>query len=75
MKILSFNRFECFPELLLESEEFEACRHALASKGFNPDLGTYELGPGKMPVRADLAENVPRVLASRTGPRLKCSEL
>lgn len=75
VKIISFNRFDCFRELLLEGEELESCRRALTGRGFSPDLGIYELGSGKMFVQAGLAESVLAALALRTGPGLKCTDV
>lgn len=68
VKILVFNRFDGFVESLLKSEELEACRGALQQAGFNADLSVYDLGPGKMLVRANLAETVLEALSLRSEP-------
>lgn len=65
VKILSFNRYDKFRESLFENEELEACRQAICQAGFNIDLSVYELGPGKMLVRANLVESVLQALHSR----------
>ena len=75
VKILSFNRFDNVRESLLENVELEACRQGLEKQGFSADLIVYMLGPGKMLVRADLAERVLQALESRRGAPLKCTDV
>jgi hypothetical protein len=77
--ILHFNRFDNFWEALMVNDELSACRAALERAGFTADLGVYELGPGKMLVRAEMAESVVQALQChvqrRGGGQLKCSDV
>lgn len=72
--ILSFNRFDNFWKSLMENEELAACISALERGGFTPDLRVYELGPGKMMARMDLAEPILQALHLR-GRQLRCSDV
>jgi hypothetical protein len=57
VEIVSFQRFDRFRQILLESEDSElrAARDALVEAGFDMNLASYGLGPGKLLVRVDLA--------------------
>jgi hypothetical protein len=67
--ILHFSRFDRFREILLESPELGACRRDLEQAGFDIDLGSLQLGDGKLLVRADLAWRVVMALRQRQRQR------
>ena len=48
VEILRFQRFERFREIMGRSEELAACRAQLEEAGYDVDLSSAGLGPGKI---------------------------
>ena len=65
VELLHFQRQDRFREIVQENAELAACREALLKAGFDTDLGLYGLGPGKLLVRAELAQRVVEALRRR----------
>jgi len=63
--LLRFQRFDKFREILFENPYLAAVRENLENEGFSVDLGSTDLGPAKLLVRADLAWRVMRALERR----------
>jgi len=64
--IIRFQRYDRFRDIIINNEELAACRNQLEQAGFSVDLGSTELGPAKLLVRADLAWRVIMALRWRS---------
>jgi hypothetical protein len=65
VEVLHFQRFDRFREIVSENPALASCRDELLEAGYDTDLGVYGLGPGRLLVRAGLAQRTIDALRQR----------